>query len=92
MKEQDKKLIDSLRKDVSRKEKAGRERRTLLAQTIYLGTLGILISLPIVIGAYLGQWLDEKLTGFSFSWTISLILIGVLIGCLNVYFLVRENE
>jgi len=92
VKEQDKKLIDSLRKDVSRKEKAGRERRTLLAQTIYLGTLGILISLPIVIGAYLGQWLDEKLTGFSFSWTISLILIGVLIGCLNVYFLVRENE
>lgn len=92
MKAPDLKLVESLKKDISRKEKAKREHRTLLAQTIYLGTIGIMISLPIVIGAYLGRWLDERLQGFSFSWTVSLIIIGVFVGATNVYFLLRENE
>lgn len=92
MKIEEQKLINSLKKDLSRKEKAEKERRTVLAQTVYLGTIGIMLSVPIVIGAYLGRWLDEKLHGFSFSWTISLILIGVFVGALNVYFLLRENE
>ena len=92
MKEQDQKLVDSVEKDIARKAKAERERRTLLAQTVYLGTIGVMIALPIVVGAYLGRWLDERLTGFSFSWTVSLILIGVFIGAMSVYLLLRENQ
>lgn len=92
MKAEDQKLMETIKKDLSRKAKAEKERRTLLAQTMYLGTIGIVMALPIVGGAYLGRWLDEKLKGFSFSWTVSLILIGVFIGAVNVYFLVRENE
>lgn len=92
MKEQDQKLVNSVEKDIARKAKAERERRTLLAQTVYLGTIGVMIALPIVFGAYLGRWLDERLTGFSFSWTVSLILVGVFIGALNVYLLLRENQ
>lgn len=89
---QNQKLLEGLNKDISRKEKAEKERRTLLAQTMYLGTIGIMIALPIVLGAYLGRWLDEKLTGFSVSWTITLILIGVFVGAINVYLLLRDNE
>lgn len=92
MKARDRRLMEGLEKDISRKEKADRERRTLLAQTLYLGTIGVMIALPVVGGAYLGQWLDEKISGFSFSWTVSLILIGVFVGATNVYLFIRENE
>ena len=85
---------DELRKQVERQvrrmEKAERERPTLLAQTVYMGTLGLLFVLPVVGGAYLGQWLDSLATAYSSRWTVSLILVGVMIGALNVYLFIRE--
>ncbi|HAT8853982.1 TPA: AtpZ/AtpI family protein, partial [Legionella pneumophila] len=63
---------------------------TLLAQTVYLGTLGFVFVLPIIAGAYLGVWLDEKIKGYSMSWTINLILLGVIIGAINVYLLIKD--
>lgn len=77
-------------KDADRLEKAKRERSTVLAQTVYLGTLGFMIALPVVAGAYFGSWLDGKLPGYSFSWTITFIFIGLVAGAVNVYFFVRE--
>ena len=83
-----------LRKQVERQaqrmKKAERERPTLLGQTVYIGTLGLLFVLPVIGGAYLGQWLDNMATGYSIQWTISLILVGVFVGALNVYLFVRE--
>nr|WP_237578852.1 AtpZ/AtpI family protein [Legionella pneumophila] len=46
--------------------------------------------LPIIAGAYLGVWLDEKIKGYSISWTINLILLGVIIGAINVYLLIKD--
>lgn len=86
------KLKTEVQKEQIRIEKAKSEKRTLIAQTVYLGTLGIMLALPIVAGAYLGSWLDGKLKGFSVSWTISLILIGVFVGGMNVYLFVKGNE
>jgi len=85
---------DDLRKQVERQarrmKKAERERPTLLGQTVYIGTLGLLFVLPLVGGAYLGQWLDNMATGYSIRWTVSLILVGVFVGAMNVYLFVRE--
>jgi len=85
---------DDLRKQVERQaqrmKKAERERPTLLGQTVYMGTLGLLIVLPVIGGAYLGQWLDSLATGYSIRWTVSLIVVGVFLGALNVYLFVRE--
>ena len=85
------KLEKELQKDVERINRADRERPTLMAQTVYLGTLGLILVLPIVGGAYLGAWLDGKLPGFSFSWTVTLIVLGVFVGALDVYLFVRER-
>lgn len=86
--------MDELRKQVERQarrmQKADRERPTLLGQTVYIGTLGLLFVLPVVGGAYLGQWLDGLAAGYSIRWTMSLILLGVFVGALNVYLLIRE--
>lgn len=73
-----------------RMKKAERERPTLLAQTTYIGTLGLLFVLPVVGGAYLGRWLDGLMEGYSMRWTLSLIFLGVVIGAINVYLFVRE--
>jgi len=86
--------LDDLRKQVERQarrmKKAERERPTLVGQTVYIGTLGLLFVLPILGGAYLGLWLDSLATGYSSLWTISLILVGVVVGALNVYVFLKE--
>jgi ATP synthase protein I len=71
-------------------QKAEKERPTLLAQTIYAGMLGLLIVLPVIGGAYLGNWIDSQLSGYSVRWTTSLIILGVMIGGMNVYLYIRE--
>jgi len=85
---------NELRKQVERQakrmQKAERERPTLIGQTVYVGTLGLLFVLPMAGGAYLGYWLDRQSEGYSVHWTISMILLGVFIGALNVYLFIRE--
>jgi len=86
------KLKTEVQRDIDRLARAKREKRTVLAQTIYLGTLGVMLALPIVVGAYLGNWLDDKLQGYSVSWTITLILLGVFVGAMNVYLLIKGGD
>ena len=83
-------LEKSVEKRVRRMKQAEKERRSLLGQSVYLGTLGLMFVLPVVAGAYLGQWLDSLAEGYEVRWTVSLILLGVMIGGINVYFFVRE--
>ena len=73
-----------------RMKQAERDRPTLLGQTVFLGTLGLLFVVPVVIGADVGQWLDGFVEGYSIRWTMSLILLGVAIGAVNVYLLMKE--
>jgi ATP synthase protein I len=80
-----------VRRAERRHDQAERDRPTLFVQTTYLGTLGILLALPIVAGAYLGEWLDRHLRGFSVSWTITGILLGVALGAFSAYWFVKER-
>ena len=82
-------LKASVKTQAGRIRKAARERRTLLANTIYLGTLGLIFVLPVIAGAYIGNWLDNRMKGYSFSWTVTLIVLGVFIGAMDVYLFVR---
>jgi ATP synthase protein I len=85
---------EQLRKRVEqqtrRMKRAEQERPTLIAQTVYVGTLGLVFVLPVVAGAYLGSWLDNLAAGYSIRWTLSMIFLGVMIGAINVYLFIRE--
>ncbi|MEJ2589912.1 MAG: AtpZ/AtpI family protein [Candidatus Thiodiazotropha sp.] len=83
-------LDKAVERQTRRMKQAENERPTLLGHTIFMGTLGLLFVLPVIGGAYLGQWLDQLLAGYSVHWTVSLILLGVFIGALNVYLFIRE--
>jgi len=45
------------------------------------GMIGWSIAVPTVGGAFLGLWLD-RVAAQAFSWTIALILAGVVLGAL----------
>lgn len=89
-KDRNRRLAQQLKRQARRMKQAERDRSTLLAQTVYIGTLGLVFVLPVVGGAYLGHWLDNLVEGFSMRWTLSLIFVGVCVGAVNVYLLIRE--
>ena len=84
------KLEEKLEKQARRMKQAEKERRTLLGQSVYLGTLGLMFVLPVIAGAYLGLWLDSLSKGYEVHWTVSMIILGVVVGGINVYLFVRE--
>lgn len=83
-------LRQQIERQTRRMMKAEREKPTLVAQTVYIGTLGLLMVLPVVGGAYLGHWIDGQLSGYSMRWTLSLIVLGVVLGAVNIYLFIRE--
>jgi ATP synthase protein I len=89
---QERELQRHVDQDARRLQKSKGEKGSLLVQTVYLGTLGLVFVLPLVAGAYLGHWLDGLSEGYSIRWTLSLIFLGLLVGAFNVYFLIRSRE
>lgn len=91
-KEQRDALSDAVKKDVDRIEKGERERRSMLGYTVFMGTIAGLFVLPVVGGAYLGRWIDSLAAGYSVRWTVSLILLGVVVGAVNVYRYLEDHQ
>ncbi len=85
-----KKLHDAIDRDHARDEKARREQSTLMQATRILGVLGFTLVLPMVGGAYLGHWLDSMATSYSVRWTVGFILLGLVVGAVNAYLILRE--
>jgi len=87
-----KQLHNAVEREAGRLQRAERERSRLIAQTVYLGSLALMFVVPVVAGAYLGRWIDGLFEGYSIRFTISLIVLGVGIGAVNVYLFVRERR
>jgi ATP synthase protein I len=55
-----------------------------------VGTVGWMVSLPGVLGALGGRWLDARChTGIH--WTLGLLVVGVALGCLSAWRHVRQE-
>jgi ATP synthase protein I len=48
------------------------------------GLIGWSVTVPALIGAALGIWVDKHYRS-RFSWTLMLLLLGLIIGCLNAW-------
>jgi ATP synthase protein I len=55
-----------------------------------MGVIGWSITVPTLLGAALGLWLDHHHWS-SHSWTLPLLVAGLSIGCLNVGFWIARN-
>lgn len=56
------------------------------------GTVGLLFVVPLLLGAYTGRWLDTHFAGYSVRWTVSLIVLGIVVGGWNVYRFLRDLD
>jgi len=56
-----------------------------------MGLIGWSVVVPTLLGAALGIWLDNRHPG-SHSWTLSLLVIGLVIGCVNAWYWVKKEE
>ncbi|WP_019448202.1 AtpZ/AtpI family protein [Cupriavidus sp. BIS7] len=85
---------DNLRRTLARQVKQLRDARPagLVGLLVIGGTVGLLLVVPVIVGAYLGRWLDEQLSGYSVRWTVNLILLGLLVGVVNVILFFRSHD
>ena len=83
---------DSVQRDSKREQKGERERAGLFGLMLYGGTLGLLLVIPMVGGAYFGRWLDSLSPQFGTRWTVSFIILGVAAGVWNVVWYIREHS
>jgi ATP synthase protein I len=56
-----------------------------------MGLIGWSVVVPTLLGAAFGVWLDTRHPG-SHSWTLSLLVIGLVIGCANAWLWVQKEE
>ncbi|MGB0467612.1 MAG: AtpZ/AtpI family protein [Pontibacterium sp.] len=89
--EQDDKLKKQVERQARRMRQAEKDQPTLISQTVYAGTLGLLFVLPVVGGIYFGRWIDGLMEGYSVRWSISLLCLGITLGAVNVYLFVRQH-
>jgi ATP synthase protein I len=55
------------------------------------GLVGWSVAIPTVAGVALGAWIDSAWPS-RYSWTLMLLFIGVVVGCLNAwYWVTREG-
>ena len=56
-----------------------------------MGLVGWSVTVPTLLGAALGIWLDQHHPG-KHAWTLALLIAGLCIGCLNAWHWVAREE
>lgn len=55
-----------------------------------VGSVGWMVVLPALLGAFLGRWIDRRL-GTGIFWTLSLLFVGLALGCASTWRHVRQE-
>jgi ATP synthase protein I len=55
------------------------------------GLVGWSVAIPTLVGVALGVWIDLKWPS-RYSWTLMLLIIGVMLGCLNAWFWLNRER
>jgi ATP synthase protein I len=75
-----------------RKLKAQRHAtRTIWHGLGMMGLVGWSVVIPTILGAALGIWLDGHYPS-RHSWTLMLLLIGLILGCINAWHWVAKED
>ena len=56
-----------------------------------MGLVGWSVAVPTLLGAALGVWLDNRYPA-SHSWMLTLLLVGLAIGCVNAWHWIAKEE
>ena len=84
-------LVDSIRRRLARyraSQHAGEpEFGRQLAQ---IGVLGWIVVTPMLVGLFVGRWLDRSL-GMGIFWSAPLLLLGTVLGCWSAWRWMHER-
>ena len=56
-----------------------------------MGVIGWSVAIPTLLGAALGNWLDQHYPG-KHAWTLVLLVAGLAVGCLNAWHWVAKED
>ncbi len=56
-----------------------------------MGLVGWSVVVPTLLGVAFGNWMDRRHPG-SLSWTLTLLILGLALGCLNAWHWVAREE
>lgn len=87
---------ERFRRDVGDKAERRRRARARPEEGIWhwlgmFGLVGWAVAVPTLVGIAVGVWLDRRY-GDGISWTLSLLFIGVLVGCLHAWYWITEER
>ncbi len=65
-------------------ERARKARQTFWQGLALVSAVGWMVSMPAVLGALLGRWLDRRWATGIF-WTLALLGLGLALGCVSAW-------
>jgi len=85
---------ESFRDRIAKKERLKIKVRQEGDETIWfgLGVFGVVgwsVAIPALIGVAAGLWIDQTWPS-RYSWTLTLLIGGVMLGCLNAWYWVKK--
>lgn len=84
---------DQVERKAARKRRARGERdRNVWFWLGMFGLVGWAVAVPTVIGVAIGVWLDRLWPAEQASWTLSFLLIGVALGCVNAWYWIKRES
>ncbi|MBD3384750.1 ATP synthase subunit [candidate division KSB1 bacterium] len=94
--EKRKKAREEMSKEIGVKGKRKRIAEKSKDQGVWfgLGMFGIVgwsVSIPTLVFLAIGIWLDSTTQG-QISWTLSFLVLGIIIGCLNAWYWVKQES
>ena len=81
--------------EVARKEKrklkAKQDKNGVWFGLGMMGMIGWSVAVPSLVGAAFGVYLDKR-NPQSFSWTLSLLVVGIITGCIVAWYWVDKED
>ncbi len=74
-----------------KRQARARDRRTAWFGLGMFGLVGWSVAVPTLIGIAVGVWADRRWPG-EVSWTLTLLIIGVALGCLNAWYWIKQES
>jgi ATP synthase protein I len=85
-------LQEEVEKKRKRKLRARRQKeRSVWFGLGMFGLVGWSVAIPILVFLALGIWIDKRTSG-PFSWTLMLLVLGVILGSIHAWFWITKER
>jgi ATP synthase protein I len=68
------------------------KRRTVWFGLGMFGLVGWAVAVPTLIGIGIGVWLDDRYPAGQVSWTLTFLVLGIAVGCLNAWYWIKQES